>query len=80
MGMDKQSGRIHQRKGETGDLGEKAEPEFPQLTKIRAQDRKDHIERAIAMGMSREEAERHAEHDLGDREETERTPPTEGPA
>lgn len=61
-------------------MEEKSEPEFPQLTKIRAQDRQHHIERAMAMGMTREEAERHAEHDLKDREETERTPPTQGPA
>ncbi|HET6404086.1 MAG TPA: hypothetical protein VFH78_05525 [Candidatus Thermoplasmatota archaeon] len=73
--MEKEQGRIHQKKGEFGNVAT-ADPEFPQLTQIKAQDRQFHIERAIEMGMSREEAERHAEHDLEDREESERSPPS----
>lgn len=77
---DEQPGSIHPNKGESG-LRATAEPEFPELTKMKAQDRQLHIERAIEMGMSREEAERHADHDLADREESERTPPNpEGPS
>ena len=76
--MEKQPGRIEPKKGGSG-LGATDEPEFPQLTQMKAQDRQFHIERAIEMGMSREEAERHADHDLADREEGERTPPTDGP-
>jgi hypothetical protein len=60
---------------------EKKEPTFPNLTAMQADDRKHHIERAMAMGMTREEAERHADHDLADRDEAERTPPSaDGPA
>ena len=55
---------------------EKKEPDFPNLTAMQAQDRQFHIERAMEMGMSREEAERHADHDLADRDENERTPPS----
>lgn len=50
-----------------------AEPELPQLTKLRDFDRQQHIQKAIEMGMSREEAERHADHDLADRDEGEPT-------
>lgn len=78
--MDKQSRTIDQPTSDAGELGPTAEPEFPQLTKIRAMDRQLHIERAMEMGMSREEAERHAEHDLNDREAEGRLPPSEGPA
>lgn len=51
----------------------KKEPELPQLTKLKAFDRQQHIQKAIEMGMTREEAERHADHDLADREEGEPT-------
>lgn len=45
------------------------EPELPNLTKIRAMDRQQHIAKALEMGLSREEAERHADEDLREREE-----------
>lgn len=47
----------------------KDEPEFPQLTKMRAFDRQQHIQRSIEAGLSREEAEAHAAHDLEDRDD-----------
>lgn len=43
------------------------EPDFPELTKIRAHDRQLHIQKAIEMGMTREEAERHADDELAER-------------
>lgn len=57
--------------GDAKTLGhvETREPDFPQLTRIKAFDRQMHIQKSIEMGMSREEAERHAEHDLEDRDE-----------
>jgi hypothetical protein len=53
------------------DIGrvETKEPEFRELTRLRAFDRQMHIQKSIEMGMSREEAERHAEHDLEDRDD-----------
>lgn len=45
------------------------EPEFPELTRLRDFDRQRHIERSLEMGLSREEAEREAERDLGERDE-----------
>lgn len=48
------------------------EPEFPELTRLRAFDRQMHIQKSIEMGMSREEAERHADHDLEDRDDAQR--------
>lgn len=56
-----------------------SEPEFPALTKLKAFDRQQHIQKSIEAGLSREEAERHADEDMREREETERTPPTDGP-
>ena len=41
--------------------------ELPELTKLRAYDRQEHIQRAMEAGMSREQAERHADEDLRDR-------------
>lgn len=42
------------------------EPEFPELTRMQAIDRQHHIQKCLEMGMSREEAERHAdEHTRG---------------
>lgn len=40
------------------------EPEFPTLTKIRAFDRQQHIQRSLEAGLSREEAERHADQEM----------------
>lgn len=48
----------------------KSDPEFPNLTKMKAFDRQQHIQKAIEMGMSREEAERHADDDLKSRDDT----------
>ena len=48
---------------------ETREPEFPELTRIKAFNRQMHIQKSLEMGMSREEAERHAEHDLEDRDD-----------
>lgn len=47
---------------------EKTEPEFPQLTSLRDFDRQMHIEKSMEAGLSREEAERHAEEDLKGRQ------------
>ena len=43
------------------------EPEFPQLTKLKAFDRQAHIERALAAGLTREQAEKHADEHVADR-------------
>lgn len=51
------------------------EPELKEITARRAHDRQWHIERGLEAGLSREEAEAHAEADLRDRDEGERTPP-----
>jgi hypothetical protein len=56
-----------------------SEPTFPNITRRKAFDRQQHIQKSLEMGMTREEAEKHADADLADREEAERTPPTEGP-
>lgn len=48
----------------------KEDPDFPELTKLRAFDRQQHIQKSIEAGLSREEAEKHADHDLGDRDDT----------
>lgn len=40
------------------------EPEFKELQKIRAFDRQQHIQKALEAGMSREEAERHADDEI----------------
>lgn len=48
---------------------EKREPEFRELTKIQAFDRQQHIQKALEMGMSREEAERHADAEMEERTE-----------
>jgi hypothetical protein len=49
---------------------ETKEPEFRELTRLQAFDRQMHIQKSIEMGMSREEAERHADHDLKDRDDS----------
>lgn len=46
-----------------------SEPTFPELTKLRAYDREQHIKRAMEAGLSREEAERHADEDLASRDD-----------
>lgn len=43
------------------------EPSFEELERRRAFDREEHVRRGIAAGLSREEAERHADEDLKDR-------------
>ena len=61
--MTDDRGRMFQKKGDQGHLPT-AEPEFPTLTAIRDFDRQQHIQKSIEAGLSREEAERHAdEHD-----------------
>jgi hypothetical protein len=46
------------------------EPAFPELTKLRANDRQQHIQKALDAGMTREEAERHADEDLRERDDS----------
>ena len=46
------------------------EPEFKELTKLRDFDRAMHIERSLEAGMTRAEAERHADEDLSDRDDS----------
>lgn len=46
------------------DTMETKEPDFPELTRMRAFNRQQHIQKALEMGMTREEAERHADEDL----------------
>lgn len=48
---------------------EMKEPDFPELTKMQAFDRRMHIEKSIEMGMSREEAEAHADDDMSGRDD-----------
>lgn len=48
----------------------KKEPDFPELTKLRDFDRQQHIQKSIEAGMTREEAERHADEDLKDRDDS----------
>lgn len=43
---------------------EKKTPELPELNKARAFDREEHIRRGMAAGLTREQAERHADEDL----------------
>ena len=38
-----------------------------ELEKIRAFDRQQHIQKAMEMGLTREEAERHADEEVGER-------------
>ncbi|HWH09315.1 MAG TPA: hypothetical protein VNX21_08950 [Candidatus Thermoplasmatota archaeon] len=42
---------------------ETKDPDFPNLTAMEAQNREQHVARAVEAGLSREEAERHAEDD-----------------
>lgn len=42
----------------------KSDPEFPNLTAMRAFDRQQHVQRSMEAGLSREEAERHADEHL----------------
>ena len=48
-------------RSDTQDSMRMREPEFPELTRMQAIDRQHHIQKGLEMGMSREEAERHAE-------------------
>lgn len=48
----------------------KDDPEFPELAERRAFDRQAHIARSLEAGLSREEAEKHADEDLADRVDT----------
>lgn len=48
---------------------ETKEPEFRELTRRQTFDRQTHIQKSLEMGMSREEAERHADQDLKDRDD-----------
>lgn len=43
------------------------EPDFPELERRRRFDREEHVKRGMAAGLSREEAEKHADEDLRDR-------------
>lgn len=45
----------------------KKDPEFPELTKIKAYDRQRHVERTLEMGGDREQAEQHADEEVGER-------------
>lgn len=53
-------------KGRTYPNVEMKEPEFRELQTMQAFDRQAHIERGLDAGLSREEAERHAEEDHAD--------------
>lgn len=48
------------------DIGkvEKSEPALPNITKMKAFDRQQHIQKSIEAGLSREEAERHADDEV----------------
>ena len=48
---------------------ETREPEYPELTKLQAFDRQMHIQRSLDAGMTREQAERHADEDLAERDD-----------
>jgi hypothetical protein len=45
------------------------EAKYPNLAAERAFDRAEHIKRAMAAGMTRREAERHADEDMADHED-----------
>jgi hypothetical protein len=45
------------------------EPDLPELSKLRAFDREQHVKKGIEAGMTREEAERHADEDLRERDD-----------
>ena len=45
----------------------KSEPEFPNLTAMADFDRQQHIQRSIEAGLSREQAEKHADEHLAQR-------------
>jgi hypothetical protein len=45
------------------------EPEYRELAKLQAFDRQMHIQKSLEAGLSREEAERHADADLADRDD-----------
>lgn len=48
------------------------EPEFPNLTAMAAFDRQQHIQRSIEAGLTREQAEKHADEHLHERDESRR--------
>ncbi|HVM45749.1 MAG TPA: hypothetical protein VM582_07410 [Candidatus Thermoplasmatota archaeon] len=58
--MEKERGRIRTSPQDIGHVP-MSEPDFPNITAMRDFDRQQHIQRAIEAGLSREEAERHAE-------------------
>lgn len=47
----------------------KGEPEFRALTRVRDFDRQQHIQKALEAGMTREQAERHADEELAERKD-----------
>jgi len=46
------------------------DPELRELTKLKAFDRQMHIERSLEAGMTREDAERHADEHIRERDDT----------
>ena len=46
---------------------DKGDPTFPELTKMRAFDRQQHIQRSMEAGLTREQAEKHADEHLAQR-------------
>jgi len=54
---------------EPGARNAKEEPGFPMLTRLRAMDRQDHIQKGLEAGLDREQAEKHADEDLAERED-----------
>lgn len=66
--MDREPGRIHPTKGSSGSFS-KEDPEFPQLAKRKDFDRQQHIQKALEAGMTREQAERHADEELAERKD-----------
>lgn len=58
--MEKDRGRIQQKTGGFGHLPT-AEPEFPSLTALKDFDRQEHIQKSLEAGLTREQAEKHAD-------------------
>lgn len=50
--------------GKARAMVEKSEPTLPNLTAIRAYDRQQHIQKSLEAGLSRDEAERHADDEM----------------
>lgn len=51
----------------TQDSREMREPDFPEISRMRATDRQLHIQKLLEAGLSREEAERHADEHMDER-------------